>query len=95
MTHEEFEKRYTYNPSNDQLGEGGFGEVFKAYDTHRDRWVAIKMSKVIPEYESVRHKKEVEMVNKPPTHPIIAYYEECYTFRSFAGEYDFGILQYN
>jgi len=94
MTHEEFEKRYTYNPSTDQLGEGGFGEVFKAYDTHRDRWVAIKMSKVIPEYETVRLKKEVEMVNNLPTHPNIAYYEECYTFRSFAGEYDFGILQY-
>ena len=94
MTHEEFQKRYHYNPDSDRLGEGGFGEVFKAYDTYRDRWVAIKMSKVKPELESVRLKKEVELVNSLPAHPNIAFYEDCYSFKNFSGEYDFGILQF-
>ena len=94
MTHEEFQKRYRYNPDSDRLGEGGFGEVFKAYDTYRDRWVAIKMSKVKPELESVRLKKEVELVNSLPAHPNIAFYEDCHSFKTFAGEYDFGILQF-
>jgi len=94
MDFQEFQKRYNYNTSTDRLGGGGFGEVFKAYDTHRDRWVAIKIAKVIPELESIRLKKEVELVSQLPTHPNIAYYEECYTFSSFDGEYDFGILQY-
>ena len=94
MTQQEFQQRYSYNPATDKLGEGGFGSVFKAYDTHRDRWVALKIAKVNPEYESIRLKREVEMVAQLPSHPNIAYYEACYTFSSFDGEYDFGILQY-
>jgi len=94
MTQQDFQKRYTYNLATDKLGEGGFGSVFKAYDNFRDRWVALKISKVNPEFETVRLRKEVDMVAKLPAHPNIAYYEECYTFQQMDGEYDFGILQY-
>ncbi|MDR1600981.1 MAG: protein kinase [Tannerella sp.] len=94
MTYEEFKTRYRYNPATDLVGEGGFGEVFKAYDTYRDRWVAIKVSKVKQEPDAVRLKKEVEMVCKLVAHPNIAYYEACYTFSDISGEHDFGILQY-
>ena len=94
MTQEEFHKRYEYKPATDCLGEGGFGKVFKAYDTHLDKWVAIKMAEVKPGLEQVRLKHEVDLVNKLPTHPNIARYEECFTFSSFTGEYDFAVLQY-
>jgi len=94
MTQQEFQTRYTYTPDTDRLGEGGFGEVFKVYDNVRDRWVALKVSKVKPEQENVRLRKEVEMVNSLPEHKNIAFYEACYTFREMSGEYDFGILQY-
>ncbi|MDR1847931.1 MAG: protein kinase, partial [Bacteroidales bacterium] len=94
MTQQDFQRRYTYDINADKLGEGGFGSVFKAYDNYRDRWVAIKIAKVSPEFEAVRLKKEVEMISNLPVHPNIAYYEECYTFTQFDGEYDFGILQY-
>jgi len=93
MTQQEFQKRYTYNPVSDKLGEGGFGKVFKAYDTYLDKWVAIKIAPA-NEIDSIRLKKEVEMVSQLPANPNIAYYETCYTFSSFDGEYDFGILQY-
>ena len=94
MTQDEFTKRYRYDPAKDKLGEGGFGSVFRAYDTYRNRWVALKISKVQAEHENVRLKKEVEMVSALRPHPNIAYYEECYTFPSFDAEYDFGVLQY-
>lgn len=94
MTQQEFQTRYKYNPSTDCIGEGGFGKVYKAYDTHLDRYVAIKRAELKPGLEQVRLKKEVELVSKLPTHPNIANYEACYTFSSFTGEYDFAVLQY-
>ena len=38
MTQEEFFKRYTYTPSRDRIGGGGFGTVYKAKDNvlHRE-----------------------------------------------------------
>jgi len=94
MTQKEFQQRYIYNTATDKLGEGGFGCVFKAYDMHRDRWVALKISKVNRQCESISLRKEVELVAQLPSHSNIAYYEECYTFPSFDGDYDFAILQY-
>jgi serine/threonine-protein kinase len=51
MTQKEFKNRYTYAILTDKLGAGGFGSVFKAYDNHRDCLLALKISKVNPEYE--------------------------------------------
>jgi serine/threonine protein kinase len=94
INQEEFQKRYRYEIANDRLGEGGFGEVFKAYDTFLDRWVAIKVSKVKADFPELRLRNEVALVNKLPAHPNIARYEECYSFNTISGEHDFGILQY-
>ena len=94
MTYEQFQQRYRYNPNSDILGQGGFGSVYKAYDTYRDIWVAIKKAEVKNEYKSLRLKNEVDLVNNLPLHPNIAYYSKCYSY-TFAGiTYDFAVLQY-
>ena len=94
MTYQEFQKRYQYHPVNDRIGKGGFGVVFKAYDTYLDRYVALKMSEVADENDSTRLANEVKLAAKLPVHPNIAHYEECYTFTTSTGMYDFGVLQF-
>ncbi len=94
MNQEDFKNRYKYDPTTDRLGEGGFGEVFKAYDTFLDKWVAMKISKVKADFQELRLKNEVDLVNQLPVHPNVARYEECYTYKTISGEHDFAILQY-
>ncbi len=94
MNQEDFKKRYKYDPTKDRLGEGGFGEVFKAYDTFLDKWVAIKISKVKADFQELRLRNEVDILNHLPAHPNVARYEECYTFKTISGEHDFAILQF-
>jgi len=94
MTYEEFQNRFRFDPKTDKLGEGGYGDVFKAYDNVRDRDVAIKVSKVNSDYPEYRLKREVDLASELPEHPNIAFYEKCHTFDVGFSEYDFGILQY-
>lgn len=95
MTQQEFHNRYIYNIRTDLLGEGGFGSVYKAEDTVRNRWVAIKVSKV--QYKSGKEfslKEELKAVKHLDEHSNIAFYEDVFSFQSPDGEYDFAVLQY-
>ncbi len=99
MTYEDFKKRYVYNPSDPdaQLGEGGFGRVFKAYDKVRSRYIALKIAPVKyvgAQKREVSLKKEVELVSALNEHQHIAYYEQCFRFTRDDGARDYGIMQY-
>jgi len=95
MTQQEFQQRYRYDTEKDLIGEGGFSKVYKAFDTLHGVDVAIKIAIVNPEKESMRLKREVEIMCSLPVHPNIAHYEkDCYTFSLFTGTFDFSILHY-
>lgn len=93
MTQEEFTKRFTYNPTEDLLGEGGFGRVYKAYDNCEQEYVALKIQSVDPHYPNLRLRNEVEKVQQH-NHKNIARYKDCYTFTDYRGETDVAIMTY-
>lgn len=93
MTQEEFTKRFTYNPTEDLLGEGGFGRVYRAYDNCEYEYVALKIQSVDPHYPNLRLRNEVEKVQQH-NHKNIACYKDCYTFTDYRGETDVAIMTY-
>ena len=97
MTQEEFFKRYTFNPSRDRIGGGGFGTVYKAYDNVLHREVAIKVSMVKTTTDGKKTfslKDEFEALNHVPKHPNIANYEEFYSYEMPNGIFDYAVMQY-
>ena len=93
MTQQDFFNRYNYDPKQDFLGEGGFGHVFKAKDTLKNRYVAIKESRV-----SLKHKfslkREVEIANEIEQHENIAPYQNCYRFTLGRTEMDYAVMKH-
>ena len=97
MTQEELFKRYTYSPSRDRIGGGGFGTVYKAYDNLLHREVAIKVSEVKTTADGTKTfslKDEFEALVHVPKHPNIANYEEFYSFEMPNGIFDYAVMQY-
>ncbi len=56
---------------HEKLGDGGMGEVWKAWDRAFDRWVAIKFLKGTDEHELARFRREAQMAGRL-SHPNIA-----------------------
>ena len=94
MTQEQFFNRYKYDRTKDRIGGGGFGNVFKAFDTRESETVALKIAEVKPGQESLSLQKEVELASSLERHVNIARYSACYRFDLPSGLFDFGILQY-
>lgn len=93
MTQQEFSERYEYDSNRDLLGEGGFGRVYRAYDSYEHEYVALKMQNVDPKHPELRLRNEVEKVQEY-VHRYIARYKGCYTFSTFGGDVDIAVMKY-
>ena len=97
MTQEEFFKRYKYDVTEDRIGGGGFGTVYKAYDTTLHHDVAIKVSEVKTiNGKTFSLRDEVKALTHVPEHPNIANYEKdkLFTFKTPQGVFDYAVMQY-
>ena len=94
MTQEQFFYRYKYDRTKDRIGGGGFGNVYKVFDTIENETVALKIAEVRLGQENLSLKKEVDLASTMERHVNIARYTACYRFDLPNGHFDFGILQY-
>ncbi|MCL2649463.1 MAG: leucine-rich repeat protein [Candidatus Azobacteroides sp.] len=82
MTYKEFRQRYQYNEAEHSLGEGAFGNVYRAIDTESGETVAIKIAKQIQiqdEAKLIKDKKDYS--------PYIVNYKESGTFSDIKKDY--------
>ncbi len=97
MTLEEFENRYQFSTneqSPDYKGSGAFGSVYRAIDTRRQRYVAIKESVVRPEFRQFSLQREVELSHEIPPHPNLLRYENNYRFQVGKLTVDYAVMPF-
>ena len=94
MTHDDYKLRFEFDPETDELGEGGFGRVFKAWDDERKEYVALKLAQVRPDQEAFSLLQEYERVRNL-RHGNIAIYLDCQRLLiPGLGRYDVAWMKY-
>lgn len=94
-TYEDFRKQYNFDPITNKIGKGSFSEVYKVYDTIRDRDVILKISDIQEvKGKVISLKNEFKVFKKLPKHQNIAYYETVYSFNINDTIRDYCIMQY-
>lgn len=94
MTYDEFLKRYEFDTQDQKamLGAGGFGSVYKAFDSVQKRFVAIKVAEVKHEKFNLLYEKQI--VDELDSHENVARYGNCYRFQFMPVRYDFAVLTF-
>ena len=75
MSEKDFFDRFQYDSEKDILGSGGFGTVYRAHDSLKDRYVAIKISQVKDLFGKFTLLNEVKLSEGIDDHANVARYE--------------------
>ena len=94
MTYNDSTQRFEFDPNADQLGEGGFGRVYKTWDNTRREEVALKIAPVPPGMEELSLLQEFERV-RHLMHGNIAIYLDCHRLDfPMMGRHDVAYMKY-
>lgn len=93
MSEKEFFERFQYDSEKDVLGSGGFGTVYKARDTKKNRDVAIKISMYQESFRRFTLWNEIKLSEQIDDHANIARYEFGLRFTRPV-IIDYGIMAY-
>jgi serine/threonine protein kinase len=89
--------RYSFDPTTDKLGEGGFSTAYKAQDLHRNRVVVLKIynKQGVNKYDIIHEIQKVEDLVHPN---LVRYYDAFYwEVKDFMGDtqkLQVGVLEY-
>lgn len=69
-----FQKRYQYKAPSDLIGKGGFSDVYKAWDTQDEQFVALKIATASADekYDLTQEVKKIKKLKHPN---LIEYYD--------------------
>lgn len=99
VTLQAFRKRFTYDPTKDLLGKGGFAEVYKTFDNEDQIFVALKIAQgtIATKYNLASEIRRFKKLNHPNVIKHIEAYEVNTGSTDIHGSpvvYEVGVLEY-
>lgn len=94
-----FQKRYQYKSPSDLIGKGGFSDVYKAWDTQDEQFVALKIAtaSASEKYDLTNEVKKIKKLKHPNLIEYYDLYEVCTGTKDIHGHelnYQVAVMEY-
>lgn len=88
----EFLSRFKYDPNKDNIGSGGFCEVYKVEDSINGSTIVLKEAKKTDVKFNL--KREMEITNRLPYHKNVVRYDQYFSFNVMRTELEYLTMPY-